>query len=78
MIIFSMKFYTYKKIKLKKNLPHQSFQFFLRLWIYIKWFKMFISTIWDDNVDGYDFLRLKIAFPLKIYLGQVLKKNWQK
>jgi len=27
-----MKFYTYKKIKLKNNLPRQNFQFFLRLW----------------------------------------------
>jgi hypothetical protein len=32
-------------------------------------FKMFISTLWYNNVDDYDFFRLKNAFPLKIYLG---------
>jgi hypothetical protein len=29
---FPMKFYTYKKETRKKNLPHQSFQFKVRLW----------------------------------------------
>ncbi len=24
-------------------------------------FKMFISTLWDDNVDDYDFFRLKVG-----------------
>jgi hypothetical protein len=28
----SMKFYTYKKETIKNSLPHQSFQFFIRLW----------------------------------------------
>jgi len=31
--------------------------------------KMFISTLWYDNDDDYDFLRLKNVFPLKIDLG---------
>ncbi len=32
-------------------------------------FKMFINTLWYDNVDNYDFLKLKNVFPLKIYMG---------
>jgi hypothetical protein len=31
-------------------------------------FKMFINTIWYDNVDDYDFSKLKNVLPLKIYL----------
>jgi hypothetical protein len=31
--------------------------------------KMFISTLWYDNVDDYDFFRLKNGLPLTIYLG---------
>jgi len=30
---------------------------------------MFNSTLWYDNVDDYDFLKLENVFPLKIYLG---------
>ncbi len=30
---------------------------------------MFISTLCYDNVDDYDFFRLKNVLPLKIYLG---------
>jgi hypothetical protein len=29
----------------------------------------FISTLWYDNVDDYDFLKLIDVLPLKIYLG---------
>jgi hypothetical protein len=32
-------------------------------------FKMVISILWYDNVNDYDFLRLKNVFQLKIYLG---------
>jgi len=39
---------------------------------------MFISTVCYDNVDGYDFFRLKIVLPLKIYLGQVFLSIWKK
>jgi hypothetical protein len=31
--------------------------------------KIVISALWYDNVDDYDFLRLKYVFPLNIYLG---------
>jgi hypothetical protein len=31
--------------------------------------KMFSSTLWYDNVDDYDFFRLKNVLPLTIYLG---------
>jgi len=33
--------------------------------------KMFISTLWYDNVDDYDFFKLKNVLPLKIYLGEM-------
>ncbi len=42
----SMICYTYKKKPLKK-IPHQSFK--------LDDFKMFISTLWYDNVNDYDF-----------------------
>jgi hypothetical protein len=29
--------------------------------------KMFISTLWYDNVDDYDFFRLENVLPLKVY-----------
>jgi hypothetical protein len=32
-------------------------------------FKMFISTLWYDNVDDYDFFRLKNGLSLTIYSG---------
>jgi hypothetical protein len=31
--------------------------------------KMFINTLWYDNVNDYDYLKLKNVLPLKIYLG---------
>jgi hypothetical protein len=31
--------------------------------------KMVINTLWYDNVDDYDFFRMKNVFQLKIYLG---------
>jgi hypothetical protein len=31
-------------------------------------FKMFITTLWYDNVDNYDFFKLKNVLPLKFYL----------
>jgi hypothetical protein len=31
-------------------------------------FKMFINTLWYENVDDYDF-KLENVLPLKIYLG---------
>jgi len=41
--------------------------------------KMFISTLWYDNIDDYDFFRLKNILPLKIYLGLVfILIIWQK
>jgi hypothetical protein len=33
--------------------------------------KMFIGTLWYDNVDDYDFFKLKNVLPLKIYLGEM-------
>jgi hypothetical protein len=30
---------------------------------------MFINTLWYDNVDDYDFLRLKNVLSLKVYLS---------
>ncbi len=32
---------------------------------------MFISTLWYDNVDDYDYFRLKKVVQLKIYLGSM-------
>jgi len=32
-------------------------------------FKMFINTLWYDNVNDYDFFRLKNVLPFKIQLG---------
>jgi len=34
-------------------------------------FKMFINTLWCENVDDYDFLKFENVIPLKIYLGYV-------
>jgi hypothetical protein len=51
-----MKFYTYIKKTIKNNISHQIFQFFLRPWNLNKMiFKMFINTLWYDNVDDHDF-----------------------
>jgi len=30
---------------------------------------MFSGTLWYDNVDDYDFLKLEFFLPLNIYLG---------
>jgi hypothetical protein len=39
---------------------------------------MFINTLWYDNVDDYDFLKLKNVLPLKIYLGYVFFNHLKK
>jgi hypothetical protein len=31
---------------------------------------MFISTLWYEIVDDYDFLKLENVLPLKIYVGK--------
>jgi hypothetical protein len=31
--------------------------------------KIFIDTLWYDNVDNYDSFRLKNVLPLKIFVG---------
>ncbi len=33
--------------------------------------KMFINTLWYDNVDDYDFLKLKNVLPLTIYFQRL-------
>ncbi len=38
-------------------------------------FQMFNNTLWYDNVDDYDFFRLKNVLPLNIYLDKVLFFN---
>jgi hypothetical protein len=58
----SMNFYTYKKKTTNNKFSHQ-FSIFLN----IKEFrsndlKMFIDTLWYDNVDEYDFLGSKMFF----------------
>jgi len=65
-----MKFYTY----LKKNHKEQSFPSkfsnFLKVMEFrLDDFTMFINTLWCDNVDDYDFFKLKNVLPLNIYLG---------
>ncbi len=45
--------------------------------------KMFISTLWYDNVDDYDFFRLENVLPLKVYWNLsvfliIWKKKWIK
>jgi ubiquinone/menaquinone biosynthesis C-methylase UbiE len=64
-----MKFYTYIKETIKNNLSHQSFQKkFKAVEFRSNDFKMFIGTLWYENVDDYDFLRLENVLPLKIHL----------
>ncbi len=69
-INFPVKFYTFIKKTIKNNISHQSFQFFLRLWN-LDQMNFKCSLVYYDNVDYYDFFRLKNVLPLNIYWGYV-------
>jgi hypothetical protein len=65
-----MKFYTYIKETIENNLSHQSFQKKIKVVEFrSNDLKMFIGTLWYENVDDYDFLRLENVLPLNIHLG---------
>jgi hypothetical protein len=65
-----MKFYTYIKKNHKKQSFPSKFSIFLKVMEFRSYdFKMFITTLWYENVDDYDFFRLENVLPLKIYLG---------
>jgi len=65
-----MKFYTYIKRNHKEQYFSLKFSIFIKVMEFRSYdFKMFINTLWYDNVDDYDFLKLKTVLPLKIYLG---------
>jgi hypothetical protein len=66
---FNNKIYTYIKETVKKSFPSKFSIFFKVVEFRPNDFKMFINTLWYDNVHDYDFFRLKSVFPLKIYLG---------
>jgi hypothetical protein len=60
----------------KHELPNYAFTLLSKFSIFFKvmeyksnYLKTFISTLWYDNVDDYDFLKLIDVLPLKIHLG---------
>ncbi len=65
----SMKFYTHKKEAQKKSSLSTSSIFLKVVEFKSNDLKMFINTLWYDNVNDYDCLKLKNVLPLKIYLG---------
>jgi hypothetical protein len=58
-----MKCYTYIQETIKKNLKVMELK--------SDNLKMFINTLWYDNVDDYDFLKLKNVLPLTIYFQRL-------
>jgi hypothetical protein len=65
-----MKFYTYiKKTHKEQSFPSKFSNFLKVMEFRLDDFTMLINTLWYDNVDDYDFLKLKNVLPLKIYLG---------
>jgi hypothetical protein len=65
-----MKFYTNKKETVKKKSFPSKFTILFKVMEFkLNDLKMFINTLWYDNVDDYDYFRLKFFLPLKIYLG---------
>jgi hypothetical protein len=64
-----MKLYTYIKKSLKKSFPSKISIFFKVVEFKSNGLKMFISTLWYDNIYDYDFFTLKNVLPLNIYLG---------
>ncbi len=63
-----MKLFTHKRNHKKQSFPSKFSNFFKVMEFRSYDFKMFISTLWYDNVDDYDSFRLKFFHPLKIYL----------
>ncbi len=51
----SMKFYTYKKNPIKKSFQSKFSKKFKVVEFRLDNFKMFINTLWYDNVDDYLF-----------------------
>jgi hypothetical protein len=69
MIICPWNFTHVKKNHKKQSSPSKFSIFFKVMEFKSDDFKMFTSIVWYDIVDDYDFLKLNIFLPLKIYLG---------
>ncbi len=64
-----MKFHIHKRNHKDQSLPSKFSIFFKVVEFKSNNFKMFISTLWYENIDDNDFFRLENVLPLKIYLG---------
>jgi hypothetical protein len=64
-----MKFYTYKRNHKKQCFPSKFFIFLKVVEFGENDLKMFISTLWYDNVDNYDFLKLIFFFSIEDLFG---------
>jgi hypothetical protein len=60
-----MKFYTY----IKKKHKEQYFLSFVSFFLKVMEFRLFISTLWYENVDDYDFFKLENFLSLRIHLS---------
>ncbi len=79
MIFFHEILHIHKRNHKEQYLPSR-FSIFLKV-MEFRWdvFKMFISTIWYDNVDDYDFFEVEKCSSIENLLGlNIILIIWQK